>query len=48
MTSNNNEYVICDVCKENLGDHEPYFAQEHLQKNPDHRKYIVFLRKTSL
>jgi hypothetical protein len=45
MTPNNNEYVTCDVCGENLGDHKPYFAKEHLQKNPDHRKYSVFSKK---
>jgi hypothetical protein len=34
-------YVICGVCGENLGIHRPYFAQEHLRKYPDHKKYKV-------
>jgi hypothetical protein len=37
----NEDYVVCDVCGENLGEHRPYFAQEHLRKYPDHMKYSV-------
>jgi hypothetical protein len=36
-------YVICDVCKENLGDYRPFFAQEHLKKYPTHKKYNVLV-----
>jgi hypothetical protein len=34
-------YVVCGVCRENLGVHRPYFAQPHLRKYPDHKKYNV-------
>jgi hypothetical protein len=40
-----NEYVVCDVCGENLGAHKPYFAKEHLQKYPDHTRYSVLSKK---
>jgi hypothetical protein len=35
------DYVICDVCGENLGEHRPYFAKEHLRKYPNHKSYSV-------
>ncbi len=40
-----NEYVIRDVCRENSGDHKPYFAKEHLTKHPDHTKYNILPKK---
>jgi hypothetical protein len=44
MTPDNNEYVTCDVCGENLGDHKPYFAKEHLQKNQIIESIVSFLK----
>lgn len=35
------QYVVCEVCGGNLGEHRPYFAQEHLNKYPDHKGYKV-------
>jgi hypothetical protein len=29
-------YVLCNKCGENLGDYRMYYAQEHLEKYPDH------------
>ena len=34
-------YVVCEVCKENLGDYRPFFAQKHLTKYSDHKEYSV-------
>jgi hypothetical protein len=36
-----NFYVVCEICGEDLGDHRPYFAREHLQKFSEHKKYSV-------
>jgi hypothetical protein len=36
--------VVCAVCDEELGDHRPYFAQEHLKRHPNHMKYYVLRR----
>jgi hypothetical protein len=44
MTSN--EYIICGAC-EDLRDHEPYFAKEHLKNYPDYKKYTILPTETS-
>lgn len=32
--------AICDICGEKL-EYKKYFAQEHLKKFPDHKKYTI-------
>lgn len=42
---NENQYVICEICGENLGMHRPFFANEHRKKYPDHDSFIVKNKK---
>ena len=39
-------HVICGVCKQELGDYKPYFAQEHLSKHPEHKRYEILKKPT--
>jgi hypothetical protein len=38
-------YVICGTCNENLGEHRPFFAEEHLGKYPDHDGFVIVNEK---
>lgn len=38
-------YVICGSCNENLGEHRPFFAENHLKKYPDHDGFIIINEK---
>lgn len=35
------QIVICHTCGETL-DYKMYFAQEHLEKYPDHKGYSIY------
>ena len=39
------EYVICVTCGENLGEHRPFFAEEHLKKYPSHSGFKIISNK---
>jgi len=38
--------VQCEICGEDLGNLRAYFAQEHMKKCPEHRKYSILVRKS--
>jgi hypothetical protein len=40
-----NEYVVCEICGENLGVHQPFFANEHRKKFPSHDAFLVKHKK---
>jgi hypothetical protein len=39
------EHVTCGTCKANLGEHRPFFAQEHLREYPSHDNFIIINEK---
>jgi hypothetical protein len=40
-----NQYVVCNDCGENLGTYRPFFANAHREKYPDHKSFTVKIKK---
>jgi hypothetical protein len=39
------DIVICGTCGKNLGEHRPFFAEEHLEEYPGHDNFMILDEK---